>query len=365
VALHPADTVELTLRREPATDASRAVHDAIAAALATGAGFFARQLGDAVRAGLAPVTITDDEIARAVWDLVWEGRVSGDTRSPLRSRLGGGRTAHRRRATPARGRYSRRATGAALAAASRARVGGDLGGRWFALPEPATGTTQIAAGVEVLLDRYGVLTRGSVTAESFPGGFAAAYRVLVAMEEAGRVRRGYFVEGLGASQFATSAAVDRLRGGAAPVAGAGSEGWQPSGSTAGASAPGIKGEPGHVVVLAACDPANPFGASLAWPATEGTHRPARRAGALVVLAGPDLVVYAERGARTMLTFTSDPSLLAEAARALAATVRTGALSALTVTSVDGHPLLGSDHPWVAALVAAGFHATPRGLRLRR
>ncbi len=365
VALHPADTVELTLRREPATDASRAVHDAIAAALATGAGFFARQLGDAVRAGLAPVTVTDDEIARAVWDLVWEGRVSGDTMSPLRSRLGGGRTAHRRRATPARGRYSRRATGAALAAASRARVGGDLGGRWFALPEPATGTTQIAAGVEVLLDRYGVLTRGSVTAESFPGGFAAAYRVLVAMEEAGRVRRGYFVEGLGASQFATSAAVDRLRGGAAPVAGAGSEGWQPSGSTAGASAPGIKGEPGHVVVLAACDPANPFGASLAWPATEGTHRPARRAGALVVLAGPDLVVYAERGARTMLTFTSDPSLLAEAARALAATVRTGALSALTVTSVDGHPLLGSDHPWVAALVAAGFHATPRGLRLRR
>jgi len=207
---------------------------------------------------------------------------------------------------------------------------------------------------ELLLERHGVVTRGAVAAEHIPGGFAAVYRVLSAFEDAGRVRRGYFVEGLGASQFATPGAVDRLRATARP--------------------PGDEPEPaGRTVVLAAADPANPYGAALAWPerpsraAGDGersTHKPGRKAGALVVLVDGELVLYVERGGRSLLSWTEEPSALQAAADALALAVREGALGRLTVERADGEGVLTADHPLAVALSAAGFHATPRGLRIR-
>ena len=296
---------------------------------------------------------------------------------------------------------------------------------------------------ELLLDRYGVLTRGSVMSEDVPGGFAAVYRVLAAAEEAGKVRRGYFVEGLGASQFAPTGAVDRLRtlsrlpggddgsnatagpSGGRVDAGTGDE-WADPSSTTRSAAPspwsaGARprdGEPSRppALVLAASDPANPYGAAISWPerpATDPTdpdqpseassapggprqvagptasgvvskvgaaassevpaarpsrrkgHQPGRKAGALVVLVDGELVLYVERGGKTMLCWSDDDEQLQAAADALALAVREGALGRLTVEKADGASLLGSGHPLVQALSQAGFHMTPRGLRLRR
>jgi ATP-dependent Lhr-like helicase len=203
---------------------------------------------------------------------------------------------------------------------------------------------------EVLLERYGVVTRGSVMAEGVVGGFSAVYRVLAAFEDVGRVRRGYFVEGLGAAQFGTTGAVDRLRAGARPMADL---------STV---------APAPTVVLAAADPANPYGAALPWPArpddTATSHKPGRKAGALVVVVDGALGLYVERGGRSLLSWTEDPATLQSAADALALSVREGALGRLTVERADGAGVLRADHPLAAALSAAGFHATPRGLRIR-
>jgi ATP-dependent Lhr-like helicase len=182
------------------------------------------------------------------------------------------------------------------------------------------------------------VTRGSVLTENAEGGFGAAYRALSSLEESGQCRRGYFVEGLGAAQFALTGAVDRLR----------SHQQEPA-------------EP-DAVVLAACDPANPYGASLPWPDREG-HRPGRKAGALVVLVGGALIFYVERGGRTLLSFTEDPTRLAPAAAALARSVQQGLLGKLTVERADGAHVFGSTTV-SEALQAAGFRMTPQGLRLR-
>jgi ATP-dependent Lhr-like helicase len=218
-------------------------------------------------------------------------------------------------------------------------------GRWYRLPaRDADPTRRAAALTDALLDRHGVLTRGAVVAEGAPGGFAGVYPVLAALEDRGAVRRGYFVEGLGAAQFAVPGAVDRLRGGSE--------------------------HPGGATVLAATDPANPYGAALPWPervvdAGEGEksgHRAGRKAGALVVLVGGALVLYVERGGRTLLSYVDSQEALGMAAKALADAVHVGALGALSVERADGAPVHTT--PLREALAAAGFRATPRGLRLR-
>lgn len=216
-------------------------------------------------------------------------------------------------------------------------------GRWALLPEiEPDRTRRMHAVAERLLERHGVVTRGAVQAERVPGGFAGVYSVLAAFEDSGRARRGYFVDGLGAAQFGTVGAIDRLRtftGERDPVA----------------------------VTLAATDPANPYGAALAWPerTDEGGHRPGRKAGALVVLVDGELVAYVERGGRTLLTWTDDEAVLTQAFGSLAEAAGRGALGQLVVEKADGDPLLGRpDSPLRAALTAAGFVATPRGLRLR-
>ncbi|GAB2680425.1 ATP-dependent helicase [Thalassiella azotivora] len=412
VSLHLADTASLTLPEpetalEP-TDAHRAVLDA----LAGGGAYFFRALSDAVGS-------TDDAaLTETLWDLVWAGHLTNDTLAPLRARLTGGRVTHRRAPSAPRTRYARPgrgglrglAGGAAGRQAGRAVVPSRSGppsaaGRWSLLPPPEQDATLRAhATAEVLLDRYGVLTRGSVGAERVVGGFAAVYRVLAAMEEAGRVRRGYFVEGLGASQFASTGAVDRLRASARPVGGRpGSRAAADEGPWAGPPAPDGRGggprrpDPGRsagpgpdvwweqpsprpdggarsavvppAVVLAAADPANPYGAALPWPerpaAGDGTvgHRPGRKAGAVVVLVDGDLVLYVERGGRSLLSWTDDPTVLRGAADGLAGAVRDGALGRLTVQRADGEGVL-TGGPLAEALEAAGFHATPRGLRMR-
>jgi ATP-dependent Lhr-like helicase len=209
-----------------------------------------------------------------------------------------------------------------------------------------------------LLDRHGILIRGAAASERVPGGFSALYPVLRAMEEAGQCRRGYFVEGLGAAQFALPGAVDRMRAMADSVT------TQPAIADAGARG-GAAGTP-PAVVLAAADPANAYGAALPWPPrpdeTPGGHRPGRKAGALVVLVAGQLVLYVERGGKTLLSWTSDPAMLEPATAALAAAVRAGALGRLTVERADGDGVYLS--PLAQALEASGFRPTPRGLRLR-
>jgi ATP-dependent Lhr-like helicase len=336
VSFHLADTVRVTLPDPsgPETGATETteLQRSILEAMAGGGAYFFRQLGQAVGS-------TDDKaLNAALWELVWAGLVTNDTLSPLRAYLGGPAAAPRTRSY--RGRSS-----SLRVAASGPPTGG---GRWSLLPLAEEGTTiRAKAMAESLLERHGVVTRGAVVSEGIRGGFALAYKVLSGFEETGRARRGYFVEGLGAAQFATSATVDRLRSFARDAE----------------ALPALE-----ALTLAATDPANPFGAALPWPAapqaeagdTRG-HRPGRKAGALVVLVDGALAVYVERGGKTVLTFSGDEDVLRAAAASLTATVRSR-LGKLRVERVDGEFSIGS--PLGTLLAEAGFAPTPQGLRLR-
>ncbi|HLS39923.1 MAG TPA: DEAD/DEAH box helicase [Ornithinicoccus sp.] len=349
VSLHLADTAHLTMAApEPVEEDSRARE--LLSRLEQGGAFFFRALADTF--GATDRAVSDEELVRLLWDLVWSGHVTGDTFAPVRALLSGGRTAHRGRRTGARSTRWSRGPVALGARTARPPLPTRTGpptavGRWSLLPPVETDpTVRSLATAEQLLDRYGVLTRGSVTAENIPGGYAGVYRVLAQAEEAGRVRRGYFVEHLGAAQFGSTGAIDRLR----------------------LPASGKPDEDPTVLVLAATDPANPYGAAVPWPErpdTDAAHRPGRKAGALVVLVDGRLAVYLERGGRTALTYSDDPGDAVLAARALAHLVRRGRLGGLTVAKIDGGPALGGDHPLAAALADAGFHTAPQGLRLRR
>ncbi|WP_265444552.1 ATP-dependent helicase [Flexivirga meconopsidis] len=366
VSLHVADTAPLTLSPPDETVDLTPLHRDLLTALDGGGAYFFRALSDAVHAG--GERVADDELLSALWGLVWSGRVSGDTFGPVRALLAGGRTAHKTRsAGPRQSRHGRAGIGGLRRSARPAmpsRTGPPTStGRWAALPEVETDPTARAfAQAEVLLDRHGIVTRGAAQAEGVPGGFAGVYRVLAAAEESGRVRRGYFVEGLGAAQFGGAGAVDRLRASGKTIATPRNPWDVPPPESLDA------------IVLAAADPANPFGAALPWPdrSEDRQHRPGRRAGALVVLVEGALVLYVERGGKTVLTFSDDPAVFDAAARALAEAV-TGrpsgpsgpALRGLTVETVDGEPALRSEHPLLQALSSAGFHRTTRGLRLRR
>ncbi len=352
VSLHPTDTAPLTLPDLSDLELTER-HREVLDVLASGGGFFFRQLADAVGS-------TDDTaLAAALWDLTWAGYLTNDTIAPLRSLLSGGSGAHPRRASTPRARYGGRPslTRAALGRQSLPSRGGPpaTAGRWSLTPQRDSDVTRRThATAEALLERHGVVTRGAAASEQVPGGFAAVYKVLARFEESGRCRRGYFVTGLGAAQFSTPGAVDRLRALATDPAAAERSQAVDRGPRA--------------VVLAATDPANPFGAALSWPerasdAANAGHRPGRKAGALVVVVDGSLVVYVERGGRTLLTFSDDPARVQPAVDALALAVHEGALGKLTVERADGEHILGS--PLATALAAAGFYATPRGLRLRR
>ncbi|CAM3487142.1 ATP-dependent helicase [Nocardioides zeicaulis] len=339
VSLHLADQAHLTLP-EVEADEPTGLQRAVLDALDPGGAWFFRQLADRVGA------TSDAELSAALWELVWQGRVTNDTLTPLRALVRSGTPSHRTRRTPPRlGRPGR--GGGRMPA----RTGPpETAGRWALLPERDEDPTRRAhARAEHLLERHGVVTRGAVVSERVAGGFAGVYKVLSAFEDSGRCRRGYFIEGLGAAQFGTAGSIDRLRTFSEP-----------------ASASGGKPE---VVALAATDPANVFGAALPWPeadAERSGHRPGRKAGAMVVLVDGALTVYVERGGRTLLTWTEDEEVLTPAVAALAEAAGRGALGRLTVEKADGLPLIGGggDTPIRQALAAAGFVATPKGLRLR-
>ncbi len=350
VSFHLADTASLTLH-PPSGERPDGLAGRLAEGLAGGGAHFFRTLAD-----LAPEESSGD-LARSLWDLVWAGLVTGDTFAPVRGLLAGGGGAHKRPSAPVRAtRYGRRGSLASLRSGipagrtPRGSLPPSVAGRWSLLPpvDPDP-TARALLDAEILLDRYGVVTRGVAAVEDTEGGFAAIYRVLVAAEEAGRVRRGYFVESLGAAQFATTGAIDRLRA---------------SGSAAGGAADGVPA--GRTLVLAATDPANPYGAAIPWPERDGTgHLPGRKAGALVVLVDGALVLYVERGGRTLLSWDHAEAELRSAADALALAVTNGALGRLTVEKADGESILASGSPVAVALADAGFRMTPRGLRLRR
>jgi ATP-dependent Lhr-like helicase len=294
---------------------------------------FFRQVVDALGPGA-----NDGEVVLALWELVWAGLATNDTLGALRALV----TGAGRRRSPSTTRRLRRGP------AFPSRLGPPIAaGRWSLLPprEPDP-TRRLHAAAEQLLERHGIVTRGAVVAERVPGGFASTYAVLKAFEESGRCRRGYFVEGLGGAQFAAPGAVDRMRGMVEP----------PSERV--------------TLVLAAPDPANPYGAALPWPERDADagpsglpgHRPGRKAGAMVVLVDGALVLYVEKGGRTFLTFSDHQDLLRPAADALALAVRDGALGKLDVERADGGAVF--DSPLATVLAEAGFRPSSKGLRLR-
>ena len=267
VAFHPADTAPLTLL--PTSDLELTdTHRLILDALGGGGAYFFRQLGVA--------GVSTESLKEALWQLIWSGRVTGDTFAPVRSVVSGDRRpgarrpatpTHRQRRAPRMSRYS-------VAHPQHRSADPSVTGRWSALPAAEQDSTVRAHfQADLLLGRHGVLTKGAVAAENMPGGFAMLYKVLSALEEAGRCQRGYFVESLGGAQFATANTVDRLRTFADGVD-------QPQAR---------EHADAMAVVLAATDPANPYGAALPWPVrdaeADNAHRPGRKAGALVVLVG--------------------------------------------------------------------------------
>ncbi len=308
---------------------------------------------------LADVDLSAPALAEALWDLVWAGEVTNDAFAPLRApRLtlasGSGGRPH----GPARrgGRFSGRRTAGRAAA--------HLPGRW-SLTAPLFADTgspseRARATAELLLERHGILTRELVLAEGVPGGFAALYPELCRLETLGVARRGYFVEGLGGAQFALPGAVERLRG--------------------------QRDRASRSLVLAASDPAQPYGAALPWRGAPESRRqelstdkpqpaatvvqargtrpsPARVAGASVVLVGGEPVLYLERGGRGLRVLADpDDDCVQQALEALAEHAQAGRLPArFALERVDGEPVLGSR--WEAALERAGFRAGPRRVEL--
>jgi ATP-dependent Lhr-like helicase len=291
---------------------------------------------------------SDRELLAALWDLVWAGEVTNDSLAPLRAVLSGGRGAGRSgggTAGPGRSPRGRPRPG------RLSTIGPPAGaGRWSLvtpLLEPRPGPTELAHATALqLLERHGVLTREAVLAEGVPGGFTGVYGVLKVLEERGQVRRGYFVTGLGAAQFALPGAVDRLRSNRGDVSG---------------EDPGQDHEP--PLVLAATDPAQPYGAALPWPRRDDkAKRPQRAAGAHVVLAGSEPVLHVERGGRGILILTEpDDPRVRPSLEALAAFITADRRRKLSLERIDGEPVVGS--AWEPLLIELGFRQGPRKLTL--
>ena len=303
-------------------------HEAIRERLRGGACFFTDLLVDVEG-------LTTEELQEALWDLVWAGEATNDAFAPLRSPKLAAATPWSQRARAERAgrrRFSSRRTGA------QAQVQGrwSLTDRLFASGD-GDPVARRRAQAELLLERYGIVTREQVLAEGIPGGFSSLYDQLAALETVGVARRGYFIEGLGGAQFALPGAVERLRAqrddDAAPP-----------------------------TVLAATDPAQPYGAALKWPQREGARRPSRVAGAYVVLTGAEPVLYVERGGKGLQVLVPDEDPRIEPSmEALADAVRRGRIRRLALERVDGEPVVGS--AWEDRLIDLGFRAGPRRLTL--
>jgi ATP-dependent Lhr-like helicase len=292
------------------------VHDAIREALRRSAEFWPDLLAES--------GLDADEALSALWELVWSGEATNDAWAPLR--------AARRHGVPKADRRPRRFSRARGAGA------GATSGRWSLTERLFAGAPDRRALAELLLERQGIVTRDGVRGEGLPGGYGAVYRDLRALETVGSCRRGYFVEGLGGAQFALPGAVERLR------------------------ELRERSDDADALVLAAADPAQPYGAALPWPRRAGA-RAARVAGAYVVLLAGEAVLFVERGGRTLVPLREpQDDWLREALAALARWVRAGHARRLAVERFDGTPVVESDV--MTLLVETGFVAGPRRAVLR-
>lgn len=314
VVLYLRDQLPILHRPDDRERPASGVHDSIRTFLSRRGASFFRDIHRA--AGTESMEDTLD----AMWDLVWSGEVTNDTLAPLRA-FGMGKKARR-------GRRARPRLPSALPPSSS--------GRWSLVADlctpPASDAEWAAAWAELLLERHGILTRAGARGENVAGGLNTLYPVLDHLEETGRIRRGYFVEGLGGMQFALPGAVDRLR----------------------------SVEPGRgPVILAAADPANPYGTLLPWPEpAEG--RVSRSAGAYVALHGGDPLLFLERGGKRALLLTDDRQLHEPAAGALS---EIGLKNPrLIIESIDGEP--AGEHPLAPSLLDRGFAIGLRGLAYR-
>ncbi len=331
------------LAPEPGDVPDGKIHQVLVDHLTTsGATFWSGLVAACQQAGC---TYTDESVLAALWDLVWSGHVTNDSFTPVREliRQGSPKKGSKRR----RGGRARRPNMRSLS-----RTGPAAGtGRWSltsALREPAVTSTEASANKAAqLLERYGVVTREMALAEGAVGGFAGVYPVLKEMEERGQVRRGYFVEGLGAAQFALAGAVDRLRD------------YRDSGE--GFVEP--DDEPSldsRWLTLSAGDPAQPYGAALPWPETDG--RPSRSTGAYVISSDGHPVAFVERGGRSLVVFepgTSDFGWVSS----LTALVSSGRIRGLEIRTVNSAPT-GESPEIRDALIAGGFKTGYRGPTFR-
>jgi ATP-dependent Lhr-like helicase len=292
---------------------------------------------------VAELDLSPEELHAALWDLAWAGEVTNDAFAPLRAPRLRGQGVRRDSSVPPGSATSvaGRRRGRRFAA-RRAAAGQAVQGRWsltatlFENAPPAG--PRLRAQAELMLERYGIVTRETVLAEGIPGGFAALYGEMSNLEMLGTARRGYFVEGLGGAQFALPGAVERLRS--------------------------VPREEGRYLVLAATDPANPYGASLPWPKREGAgqggRRPSRTPGAYVLLRDGEPLLFLERGGRGILRLAElEADALAEAIAEVAGAARHGVLPRVAIERLDGEPVIGSGLE--ETLIAAGFARQPRRL----
>ena len=352
VSLHPREFAAETLPELDETmdldDLQRAILDT----LKGGGAFFAHQLGALAAKGASGPS--PEALRTALWGLAWAGYVTTDSWAPLRA-LGADAPPVRRTRT-----VRQRMTGGAYRTHTYTQTAGlrspafadpTLAGRWSLLPREAVSETARALALaEGLLDRYGVVTRGAAVFEKVPGGFPALQHLFRGMEDAGRILRGRFVDGLGASQFADHIVINRLRELA--------ETPEPAGRARAAAAK-------RTAVLSAVDPANPFGAVLPWPESPGKSKPLRRPGALVAISDGRLLLWLAQGGRSLLTFTTpgtpDNGMPENEAvlRALAAALTRRSAATFTIHSIDDAP--ASSSPFASVLREAGFSPTPQGL----
>jgi ATP-dependent Lhr-like helicase len=349
IALFLADKLPLLAQQRPLVDPLTEREEKLIAVMeSTGASFF-DPLHQALGGGYPGETI------EALWSLVWRGLVTNDSLHALRAYI----------ARPESARAPRR-TQTGIVFRSRRTISPTAQGRWSLLPlrarkssEAGPTTTEASHALALqLLNRYGVLLREQVAAENVPGGFSAVYDVLKALEESGRIRRGYFVAGLGATQFALPAAVDLLR-------------------QLRTAPPEEKPE---FVQLAATDPANPYGSVLRWPDlpvaeedAESAPRVLTRAVyAEVILRNGQLVAWLRRGNPNLLVFLppEEPERSQAAsglAHFLCARGQEGLRGAshlgVLITTINGQPVAA--HPMARFLMDAGFHPGPLGMHLRR
>lgn len=305
---------------------------AIVTTLAGGGGWFVANIVENLSA-VMPEGFDPNAVPDRLLDLLWSGVITNDSIAIVRNGL-------RRQPTPKRSvRPRRRIPRSPIAGLpTRSRTPDHSPGRWSMVTRGALEHTARAAAVAPwLLARHGVVVRGSMSVERYPGGFAHAYRVLSALENAGSCVRAYVIDGLGAAQFSQGSTIDRVR-----------------------AFTDLRTPP---LVLAAADPAQPYGAALPWPERgDVSHRPGRKAGASVVLVDGQAALYVERGGRSLLTLTDSSLLLTDAAEALAEAVRSRHLPAMTIRRCDGADVVGG--PMSDTLQQAGFHLAPSGLRLR-